>query len=233
MPDPAAVNRMFGRIARRYDAANRILSGGMDRGWRRRLVTIAARENPGSVLDLATGSGDVAFALKERLPGKTRVLGVDFCQPMLDEAVAKKSVSRWREDPALEFQWADAKSLPYADQTFDMATIAFGLRNLPDRCQALHEFRRVLRRGGLLLVLEFSQPSPWFRPVYFFYLRRLLPFIGGKITGDPEAYRYLDESIQAFPTRTALEAELREAGFTAVSSEAMAGGAVALHRGAA
>lgn len=233
MPDSTAVNRMFGRIARRYDAANRVLSGGLDVGWRRRLVAAAERCHPAEVLDLATGSGDVAFALKAGLPASVRVLGLDFCRPMLEEAETKRSASPWKGDPTLRFEWGDALALPFPDATFDLVTIAFGLRNLENRSQALREMRRVLRPGGWLLVLEFSQPARWFRPFYFFYLRRVLPLVGGRVTGDPEAYRYLNASIEAFPTREALESELRAAGFGSVTSEALTGGAVALHRGTA
>lgn len=233
MPDSASVNRMFGRIARRYDTANRVLSGGLDVLWRRRLVAEAARHNPARVLDLATGSGDVAFALKEGLPGPVSVTGVDFCRPMLEQAEAKQAASRWRDDPGLRFEWGDAHVLPFADGSFDLVTIAFGLRNLADRGQALREFRRLLRPKGLLLVLEFSQPATWFRPLYFFYLGRFLPFLGRKLTGDAEAYQYLHDSIKAFPARKALEAEFRGAGFDPVSSRPLAAGAVALHRAVA
>lgn len=231
MPDSTAVNRMFGRIARRYDTANRVLSGGLDVGWRRRLVAEAAKCHPAEVLDLATGSGDVAFALKAGLPTSVRVLGLDFCRPMLEEAEIKRSASPWKGDANLRFEWGDALALPFPDATFDLVTIAFGLRNLENRSQALREMRRVLRPGGCLLVLEFSQPSRWFRPFYFFYLRRILPLVGGKVTGDAEAYRYLNTSIEAFPAREALETELRAAGFGSVASEPLTGGAVALHRG--
>lgn len=231
MPDSAAVNSMFGRIARRYDTANRVLSAGLDTGWRRRLVSEAAGHQPGAVLDLATGSGDVALALKEALPANCRVLGVDFCRPMLEQAEKKKNESRWRNDSALHFEWGDGMALHLPDATFDVVTIAFGLRNMSDRGQALREMRRVLRPGGLVLVLEFSQPARWFKPFYYFYLQRLLPLIGGRLTGDAEAYRYLNSSIQAFPTRAALEGELRSAGFQRVSSSALTGCTVALHRG--
>ena len=227
MPDPVAVSSMFGRIARRYDLANRLLSLGLDRGWRNRLVAAVARHNPAAVLDLATGSGDVAFALAARLGPDTPITGADFCQPMLDEAEKKRAVLG--PAPSLVFRQADALALPFADASFDAITIAFGLRNLADRDRALREMRRVLRAGGRLFILEFSQPHRWFRPLYFFYLRHLLPRLAGVVTGDRPAYDYLNESIERFPVRDALSAEIRAAGFQSVDAIPLAQGAVALH----
>jgi demethylmenaquinone methyltransferase/2-methoxy-6-polyprenyl-1,4-benzoquinol methylase len=224
---------MFGRIAPRYDTGNRILSVGFDQGWRRRLVERAAIFRPKKVLDLATGSGDVAFALALGLPPETSVLGMDFCEPMLVEAAAKRRAAPDNRFANLEFAPGDGLNIPLPTASFDLVTISFGLRNMADRGRCLQEMRRVLRSGGLLLVLEFSQPAAWVRPFYFFYLKHLLPRIGGWITGDAAAYRYLNESIEKFPGRAALEAELSAAGFTSVSSEGLTGGTVALHRGTA
>src|SRR6266542_2553373 len=165
MPDPIAVNSMFARIARRYDVANHLLSLGMDYRWRTRLVARAAAHAPNAVLDLATGSGDVAFALARKLPPSTRVYGMDFCQPMLDEAAAKKAAAGERY-ANIEFKSGDGLALPIPDQSVDVLTISFGLRNMADRHKSLSEIHRVLRPGGTLLVLEFSQPQPWFRPLY-------------------------------------------------------------------
>ncbi|HVU24707.1 MAG TPA: bifunctional demethylmenaquinone methyltransferase/2-methoxy-6-polyprenyl-1,4-benzoquinol methylase UbiE [Opitutus sp.] len=227
MPDPVAVSSMFARIARHYDLANRLLSFGLDRSWRARLVAAVARRRPHDVLDLATGSGDVAFALASRLPSSVHITGADFCQPMLDEAERKRA--DLGPFPNLLFRPADALALPFADHSFDAITIAFGLRNLADRPRALGEMRRVLRRGGHLFILEFSQPPRWFRPFYFCYLRHLLPRLAGLVTGDRAAYAYLNESIERFPAREALSAELRSAGFAAIEAFPLAQGAVALH----
>jgi demethylmenaquinone methyltransferase/2-methoxy-6-polyprenyl-1,4-benzoquinol methylase len=231
MPDPVAVNAMFARIARRYDLANRLLSGGVDVWWRRRLVAAVHRAQPHDVLDLATGSGDVAFALAGALPADTRITGMDFCQPMLDEAELKKTKSP--RSASVAFRQGDGLALPLADATFDAVTISFGLRNMADRDRALREMRRVLRPGGRLFVLEFSQPSPWFRPFYFFYLRRLAPLLAGRLTGDRAAYEYLCGSIEQFPGRDALAGQIREAGFNRVSARALTFGIVALHEGVA
>lgn len=231
-PDPTAVNSMFGRIARRYDVANRLLSGGMDLWWRRRLVAAVRRTAPGAVLDLATGSGDVAFALARALPPSTAITGMDFCQPMLDEAEAKKGAAGPNRFANVIFRQGDGLALPLPDACFDAVTISFGLRNLADRTRGLREMRRILRPGGRLLVLEFSQPSPWFRPFYFFYLRKILPFVAGVVTGDRAAYVYLNETIEQFPDRAALAEEIRAAGFSNVSARGMTFGIVALHEAA-
>ncbi|HTO03593.1 MAG TPA: bifunctional demethylmenaquinone methyltransferase/2-methoxy-6-polyprenyl-1,4-benzoquinol methylase UbiE [Opitutus sp.] len=228
MPDSAEVNSMFGRIARRYDVANRLLSGGIDIWWRYRLVRAVRRANPQRILDLATGSGDVAFALSRRVPSAQRIVGMDFCQPMLDEAV-KKQAARAPAGQNISFQQGDGLSLPLPDESFDAVTISFGLRNMADRHRSLTEMRRILRPGGRLFVLEFSQPHAWFKPIYFFYLRRMLPAFAGLITGDRAAYAYLNETIEQFPGRAALAQEIRMAGFAGVTASPMSACIVALH----
>ena len=229
MPDPAAVNSMFGRIARRYDLANRLLSGGMDIWWRRKLVQAVEQGRPRDVVDLATGSGDVAFALARRLPPATPIIGMDFCQPMLDEAEQKKLAAGADNYANVTFRQGDGLALPLADGCCDALTISFGLRNLADRQRGLREMRRVLRPGGRLLVLEFTQPQAWFRPFYFFYLRRVLPWVAGAVTGDRAAYVYLNETIEQFPKQAELSAEIQQAGFSSVESSGMTFGIVALH----
>ena len=221
---------MFGRIARRYDIANRLLSSGIDTRWRRRLIAAVGRHAPNRVLDLATGSGDVAFALSRGLPNSTTITGMDFCQPMLDQAEAKKHAAEPRYSN-VAFRVGDALALPAADESFDAVTIAFGLRNLADRARGLREMHRVLRPGGRLFVLEFSQPSRWVRPVYYFYLRRILPFIAGALTGDRAAYVYLNDTIAEFPGHEALAEEIIAAGFNDVAASRMTFGVVALHEG--
>lgn len=228
MPDPKAVNTMFARIAGRYDLANHLLSGGVDYWWRQSLVRAVHDARPGAVLDLATGSGDLAFALADGLPADTRITGMDFCQPMLDEA-AKKRAGRPRGS-TIEFRQGDGLDLPLPDQSYDAVTVSFGLRNMADRCQALSEMRRVLRPGGRLFVLEFSQPFFWFRPFYYTYLKFVLPAIAGLVTGDRSAYEYLCGSIELFPGREAMSAEIRHAGFGSVTATPLTCGIVALHQ---
>jgi demethylmenaquinone methyltransferase/2-methoxy-6-polyprenyl-1,4-benzoquinol methylase len=220
---------MFGRIARRYDLANFVLSGGIDTWWRRTLVKAVAQSGANDVLDLATGSGDVAFALSRGLGASTCIVGADFCQPMLDEAEHKKKAAGAGRYQNVNFRQADALALPFPDESFDAVTISFGLRNLADRPRGLREMRRVLRPQGHLFVLEFSQPHAWFRPFYFFYLKRILPNIAGLVTGDREAYVYLNNTIGQFPNRAALAAEISAAGYSSVNARAMTFGIVALH----
>lgn len=218
---------MFGRIARRYDLANRVLSGGMDVRWRKQLVVAVQQHSPGDLLDLATGSGDVAFALSKGVKTARQVVGMDFCQPMLDEAERKKNAAGGFEN--VSFRVGDVLALPVSDGVFDTVTIAFGLRNLADRDRGLREMRRVLRPSGRLFVLEFSQPHRWFRPFYYFYLGHVLPRLAGWLTGDRAAYDYLNRTIGAFPDRAALAAELTAAGFSTVHAKPLTLGVVALH----
>lgn len=229
MPDPTAVNSMFARIAGRYDVANRLLSGGIDLWWRRCLIKAVAGGQPRDVLDLATGSGDVAFALARGLPEGTPITGMDFCQPMLDEAVKKQPGVKQAEH--IVFKQGDGLNLPCEDASFDAATISFGLRNMADRHRCLSELHRVLRPGGRLWVLEFSQPRRGLRPFYYFYLRHILPLIAAVVTGDKSAYDYLCGSIEQFPTHEGIADEMRAAGFTKISVNRLTGGIVALHGG--
>jgi len=231
MPDSNAVNTMFARIAGRYDLANHLLSGGVDYWWRQRLVRAVHDAEPGAVLDLATGSGDVVFALADGLPPGVQLTGMDFCQPMLDEAVKKRATDpRWA---AIDFRQGDGMALPLPAASYDALTISFGLRNMADRHQALQEMRRVLRPGGRLFVLEFSQPVFWFRPVYYAYLKFILPAVAAVVTGDRSAYEYLCGSIEQFPGREAMSAEIRRAGFSSVKATGLSLGIVALHEACA
>lgn len=226
MPEGTAVSRMFAGIARRYDRANHVLSFGMDYRWRGRLVREVRRERPTRVLDLATGSGDVAFALRRALGPGVAIVGMDFCQPMLDQAVAKQGDA---PDP-VEFRWGDGMALPEADGTYDVVTIAFGVRNFEDRDRGLREIERVLRPGGTLLVLEFSQPYRWIAPFYGFYLKHVLPRIASLVTGKKEAYEYLADTIDAFPSRPELARQIVAAGFAGVRAIPLTFGTVAIHR---
>lgn len=227
MPDPAAVRAMFARIAGRYDLANHLLSGGIDFWWRQKLVRAVRDARPATLLDLATGSGDVAFALADALPPDVRIVGMDFCEPMLEEAVKKRAGSpRWAP---IEFRSGDGLALPLPDRSYEAITISFGLRNMADRHQCLTEMRRVLRPGGRLFVLEFSQPYRWFRPFYYAYLKYLLPAIAAVVTGDRSAYEYLCGSIEKYPDRFAMSGEIIRAGFRTAEARPLSLGIVSLH----
>ncbi len=220
---------MFGRIAGRYDVANRLLSGGVDIWWRKRLIRAVARHSPHDVLDLATGSGDVAFALADGLPAETPITGMDFCRPMLDEAVEKQKQRGGYEQ--ITFREGDGLNLPIGDETYDAATISFGLRNMADRHRCLSELHRILRPDGRLWVLEFSQPYRWFRPLYYAYLKYVLPIIAGIVTGDKGAYDYLCGSIETYPGHEGITEEMRQAGFVDIECHRLTWGIVALHGG--
>ncbi len=162
-PDPDVVRATFEGVVSRYDIANHVLSGGLDFLWRRCLIREAKALAPSDVLDLATGSGDIALALRKTLSEETKVTGLDFCPPMLREAERKRETAGHSSEN-LKFLEGDCLALPFADESFDLLTIAFGLRNLADRSRGLAEMLRVLRPGGSLLVLEFSQPYFWLKP---------------------------------------------------------------------
>jgi len=218
---------MFGRIADKYDLANKALSLGVDALWRERLAEEVWLARPRRVIDLATGSGDLAFGLRAALGPHIQIDGMDFCEPMLEQA-RRKQAKRACEN--MSFTQGDILSLPLPNAAADAVTIAFGYRNLADRPRGLAEMRRVLTpSAGRLYMLEFSQPFAWARPFYYFYLKKLLPSIAGRLTGDLEAYRYLRDSIEAFPTREKVSQELKKAGFSEVRAIPMTFGCVALH----
>ena len=227
MPEGKAVNQMFAGIAGRYDLANHLLSGGIDFYWRRVLTGRVRRFGPGNLVDLATGSGDVAFKLRDRLGPEVPVTGLDFCEPMLEEARGKKMTRPNYAD--LEFKFGDCMDLPLADDSVDAVTISFGVRNFEDREKGLTEIRRVLRPGGRLFVLEFSQPDRWFRPFYYLYLKYILPRVAALATGDKSAYDYLAGTIENFPTKDALAEQLRLAGFYQVNAIGLTFSIVAIH----
>ena len=229
-PDPVAVEATFSSVAPRYDLANHWLSGGIDYYWRHRLVKLAQKNKPTDILDLATGSGDVLFALRQGLGNEVNLTGLDFCEPMLEQARKKRSVRKLTET-SNQFLHGDCLNLPFEDNSFDLITIAFGLRNLADRAKGLAEMQRVLRPGGRLIILEFSQPYLWFRPFYYLYLRGILPWVARWLTGDRDAYIYLGTSIAGFPNRDELCKEIEKAGFDQVRAKPLTFSIVALHEG--
>lgn len=220
------VRGMFGRIAPRYDLLNHLLSLGIDRYWRRRAVArLAPLLLPDSrVLDLCCGTGDLLLSLEARR--RSPVFGSDFSHPMLVRAAAKLRRRRMRS----QLFESDALALPVAAGSLDLIAIAFGFRNLANYRQGLAEFRRALKPGGTLAVLEFSQPrNPAFAALYRFYSSRILPRVGGWISGSSDAYAYLPESVGRFPAPEQLAEEMRAAAFEQVRFERMSGGIVALH----
>ncbi|HWL52746.1 MAG TPA: ubiquinone/menaquinone biosynthesis methyltransferase [Chthoniobacteraceae bacterium] len=219
MQEPRFVQNLFSAIAPRYDLANALLSGGMDRLWRRRVARIVRDWRPERLLDLATGSGDIALALSRSSP-ETEVIGADFCVPMLAEARRKGFA------PVVA---ADGMALPFGDESFDAVTIAFGLRNMASYPDAVREMRRVVRPGGHLLILDFRIPPAPLRWLYRPYLHHLLPHLAGFLTGEREAYQYLGESIEAFPAGKEMINLLSEAGWQTAAAEPLTGGIVSIY----
>jgi demethylmenaquinone methyltransferase / 2-methoxy-6-polyprenyl-1,4-benzoquinol methylase len=223
------VRGMFGAVAARYDLLNHLLSFNIDRSWRRIAVwrLRPELERPGArVLDLCCGTGDLLFALESE--SHAAVLGCDFSHPMLVLARQKAA----RRSVRAHFVEADALRLPLPDASLDLVATAFGFRNLASYRDGLAEMARVLRPGGVAAILEFSQPPhPLVRALYGFYSRRVLPLIGGAVSGSREAYAYLPESVRRFPGAEELAGDMEHAGFRDVRFERMTAGIVALHLG--
>lgn len=227
----SAVRDMFAAIAPRYDAANRVLTAGVDESWRRRAVRELAVPGEGSVLDLCTGTGDLAFHLL-RANSKLKVTAVDFCEPMLAKARA-----RAREEDQqgrIAFIEADALSLPFAERSFDGAMMGFSMRNVVDITATLREIRRVLRPGARFVNLDVSKPKIGaVRKAFEIYFYGLVPLIGGIVGGSRAAYRYLPQSLTNYPDAEALGERLGTAGFVDVRIVRLGMGAIAIHVGTA
>jgi demethylmenaquinone methyltransferase / 2-methoxy-6-polyprenyl-1,4-benzoquinol methylase len=227
------VDDVFHSVARRYDLMNDLMSGGLHRLWKDALVTAVnppKRTRPFKLLDLAGGTGDVAFRVAEAGGPNTRVAVCDINAEML--AVGADRAEQRGLDAVVTFEQANAEELPYADRTFDCVTIAFGIRNMPRVERALSEAFRVLKIGGRFLCLEFSSVDvPGLDKLYELYSFQAIPRIGQVVTGDRQAYQYLVESIRKFPRAKAFAGMIERAGFRRVSFRAMTGGVVALHSG--
>ena len=224
-----AVREMFSGIAGRYDLLNHVLSLNIDKAWRRKVhaeIQKILNNKNAVVLDVACGTGDLSIELDRG--SAARVIGTDFCRPMLKVA-KEKTVATNAQIPYIE---ADAMNLSFADDTFDALTIAFGLRNLANFSVGLHELHRVLKPGGRIAILEFSSPIvPGFRQLFNFYFAHVLPRIGGAVSGSRGAYEYLPDSVAKFPDQKTLVSMMEQTGFTAVKYQNLTGGIAALHSG--
>jgi len=209
------VRGMFAEIAPRYDLVNRILSGGIDVWWRYVTVNRAPPPAAGAVLDVCTGTGDLALAYAAAAGPGVRVVASDFCRPMLDRGVEKAR----RTGATVEWVEADAQALPFPEAAFDLVTVAFGLRNIADTARGLAEMARVLAPGGRLAILEFSLPrNSLIRAGYLWYFRRVLPFLGNLVARNrSDAYTYLNRSVEEFPSGERLATLVRAAGFAGVT----------------
>jgi demethylmenaquinone methyltransferase / 2-methoxy-6-polyprenyl-1,4-benzoquinol methylase len=221
------VRVMFSDISESYDIGNDVLSFGTHRLWKRAMVRRARAPRGGRVLDLATGTGDIALLFSDAVGPEGKVTGVDFCAPMIE--IAKRRPKNQRAN--MSFEVGDAMSLRFADNSFDICSISFGIRNVDDPVKALSEMRRVVKPGGRVVVLEFGQPRGIFGSFYRFYSNTILPMIGGLVSGNREAYSYLNRTAANFPCRDEFVALMHRAGFTKASWKGLFGGIAFLYIG--
>jgi demethylmenaquinone methyltransferase/2-methoxy-6-polyprenyl-1,4-benzoquinol methylase len=224
------IRTMFANIARHYDLLNRLLSLNIDRYWRWRTTQLAP-PGAGPILDVCTGTGDLALAYDRAARGQVPIIGTDFCLPML--LPARDKTRHQRASSRVRFLEADTQQLPFADNTFDLTTVAFGLRNVTDTDRGIAEMVRVTRPGGRVAILEFSQPRHWLLgPLYRAYFRWVLPAVGQFVSRSREsAYRYLPQSVLEFPEGEALAERLRKHGLTEVKWHPFTFGIATLYLG--
>lgn len=205
------IQRMFGNIAPRYDFLNRLLSFGIDRRWRKKAVRLLKFSENSRILDVATGTGDVALEIARTTPESVKITGADFCHEMVELGQKKVALSAFAN--RIDLKVAPCEDLPFPNETFDSITIAFGIRNVVDRKLGLAEMWRVLKPGGRMIILEFSTPrSHLFRLLYYFYFKRFLPLIGG-LFSSYNAYKYLPDSVLEFPSQHEFTKMIADAGF--------------------
>jgi demethylmenaquinone methyltransferase/2-methoxy-6-polyprenyl-1,4-benzoquinol methylase len=225
----AAVASMFDSIAWRYDFLNHFLSFNIDRMWRRRAIKIISRtyKSP-HILDVATGTGDMAIAAMKINPSK--ITGIDISRKMLE--LGSEKVIRKGYSGKIELTWGDSENIPFADNVFDVAMVAFGVRNFSDPLRGLSEMTRVIRNGGMLMVLEFSKPSGFpFKPLYNFYFRNILPLFGRFFSKDKAAYYYLPDSVMKFPDNEEFIKLLIKAGCSKTKQLKLTGGVASIYTG--
>jgi demethylmenaquinone methyltransferase / 2-methoxy-6-polyprenyl-1,4-benzoquinol methylase len=225
----AAVESMFDSIAWRYDFLNHFLSFGTDRLWRRKAVKIVGNHiRPSTILDVATGTGDLALAALKLNPAK--ITGIDISENML--AIGREKIAAKGADGKIELMKGDSENIQFPDCQFDVAMVAFGVRNFSDPLAGLKEMQRVTKPGGIIMVLEFSKPVSFpFRQVYNFYFLNILPFFGRIFSKDKNAYRYLPESVMKFPDNEQFLALLSDAGFTSAMQKKLSGGIASIYTG--
>ena len=223
------VAAMFNSIAAKYDFLNHFLSLGIDKLWRRRLVKQLAKSNPRQVLDIATGTGDLAIQLANHHQ-LVNITGVDISENMLN--IGRGKIWKRKLEERIKLKQANSMNLPFADSEFDAAMVAFGVRNFEDLSKGITEIHRVLKSGGSLYVLEFSMPSKFpMRNLYRFYFRKVLPFVGGIVSGSKSAYTYLPESVFAFPEKEKFVEIMANAGFKNCSYKRLTFGVASIYVG--
>lgn len=228
-PDFAGqVNRMFDRVASRYDALNSLMTAGLHHRWRERAAARTELGPGDAALDICCGTGDLALELSKLVAPGGHVVGCDFSEPMLDLAREKTAA---RGVAGVRFEWADALELPYDGERFDAVTVGFGVRNLADLDRGLREMARVLKPGGRAVILEITQPQrPPLSLFYSLWFDRIVPLLGA-LSSDPDAYSYLPESVRSFPSPHGLAQKMDDAGFKAIRYTVLAGGIIAIHSG--
>ena len=223
------IQEMFDTIAPRYDFLNRLLSFGIDRKWRRFAVKQVRYAEGGRILDVATGTGDVALEIAAQTPASVNIVGIDFSKEMVE--LGKEKVNRSPFASRISMQVAPCEDIPFADGSFDSITIAFGIRNVVDRAEGLKEMRRVLKADGRAVILEFSTPrSALFKALYQFYFLRVLPVIGG-LFSQFSAYRYLPDSVMEFPSQEEFKAIMAAVGFRNLKHYDLTGGIATVYVG--
>lgn len=208
-PNPEVIKSMFQKVAPAYDRANTVLSAGIHHLWRRKLVKMAEVKPGMSILDCATGTGDLAIEFKKAVGPEGQVIGTDFCADMMKTAPFKAQA----HDLKIDYQVADVMNLPFADESFDRVSISFGIRNVQDPLRALREMARVSKPGGRVFILEFGQmTTPLIKDIYGFYSEKVLPVLGGLVSGQKEAYQYLQKSSAKFPSGVEFQNWMKETG---------------------
>lgn len=229
-PPRTEVWKMFDRIAHRYDLLNRTLSLGQDVVWRNRVAKHLPGFSDQHILDLATGTGDLIISIFEKSERVKSGIGIDMAEKMLE--FGRPKLRKRNLDQAITLQKGDAMDIPFPAESFDAVTIAFGIRNVIDVLESMREMHRVLKPGGRVIILEFSLPkNGFFRSLYLFYFRKVLPIIGGLISGDSYAYRYLNETVETFPYGEAFCQLLHEAGFSDVKMTPLNFGIATIYQG--
>jgi len=222
------IRDMFNRIARHYDFLNHFLSLGIDKIWRRQAIDMLKREKPATILDVATGTADLAIEALRLAPEK--IIGVDISEEML--ILGQQKIRNLNAEQVIELRKGDSELLPFEDATFDAVTVAFGVRNFEDLDQGLREMLRVLKSNGTIVTLEFSQPKGFpFTQLFHFYFHNLLPLIGRLFSKDRRAYAYLPQSVQAFPSGEEFMKKLEDTGFSSIRCIPLTFGVCALYVG--
>ena len=221
---------MFDKISGKYDLLNRLLSLGIDRSWRKKALETLLPHHPSHLLDVATGTGDMAF-MADKILKPRQITGIDLSAGMLEVATKRLAHTGDQTNASIEFKKGDAEKLEFADSTFDAITVAFGVRNFADLQAGLKELNRVLKSGAPIVVLEFTKPRVFpFRQLFDIYFRHVLPLVGSWTSGDKRAYKYLYESVQAFPDYDAFNQELIRAGFSKPVYQSLSAGICAIYK---